>query len=116
MMQAIPARPNQYAHRLHSSSTVSTPMRWLTRIFGCWHRQMNRPFTLNNETYRTCMRCGVRRHLNPGRSKMTGAYYYALPSAIYSSTSPKQVFSMTNGEQTGAPHQKRRSTLIAATD
>ena len=85
MIQAIWVRLNQNATRLDSSEPVSIPMRWLTRIFGCWHGKMNSPFTQNNETYRTCMRCGARRHFNLGRSKMTGAYYYALPSVLYGS-------------------------------
>ena len=85
MMQAIQIRLNHDAARPGSSESVSTPMRWLTRIFGCWHGQMNRPFTQNNDTYRTCMKCGARRHFNLGRSKMTGAYYYALPSVLYGS-------------------------------
>ena len=83
MMQAIQARLNQHTARLDESERISTPMRWLTRIFGCWHGMMNRPFTQNNETYRTCMSCGARRHFNLVRSKMTGAYYYALPSVLY---------------------------------
>lgn len=85
MMQAIQVRLGQRVFRLDSSGPVSAPMRWLTRIFGCWHGRMNSPFTRNNETYRTCMKCGARRHFNPGQSKMTGAYYYALPSALYGS-------------------------------
>ena len=85
MIQAIWVRLNQNATRLDSSEPVSIPMRWLTRIFGCWHGKMISPFTENNETYRTCMRCGARRHFNLGRSKMTGAYYYALPSVLYGS-------------------------------
>ena len=85
MMQAIQVRLHRHVARPNSSELVSTPMRWLTRIFGCWHTKMNSPFTQNNETYRTCMRCGARRHFNLGRSKMTGAYYYALPSALYGS-------------------------------
>ena len=85
MMQAIQIRLNHYAARPDSPAAVSTPMRWLTRIFGCWHGKMNRPFTQNEETYRTCMKRGARRHFNLVRSRMTGAYYYALPSALYGS-------------------------------
>ena len=85
MMQAIQVRLTQHAARLDEPERVSTPMRWLTRIFGCWHGKMNSPFTHNNETYRTCMKCGARRRFNLVRAKMTGAYYYALPSVLYGS-------------------------------
>jgi hypothetical protein len=27
---------------------------WISRVFGCWHRQMNRPFTHGEHTYRAC--------------------------------------------------------------
>lgn len=84
-MQAIQVQLNRRAARLDEPGRVSTLTRGLTRIFGCWHGQMNRPFTQNDETYRTCMKCGARRHFNPVRSKMTGAYYYALPSVLYGS-------------------------------
>ena len=84
-MRAIQVRLRQNALRPDSSEPVSAPVRWLTRIFGCWHARMNGPLTQNNETYRTCMKCGARRHFNLGQSKMTGAYYYAPPSALYDS-------------------------------
>ena len=76
---------------------------------------MNNPFTLNNETYCTCMRCGARRHFNLGRSKMTGSYYYAPSSTLYDYPQPIQAFSVTEGEQTGAIPQKLRVTSAVAT-
>ena len=82
-MNVTPASSIRKSNRIDLAAVISTPTRWLTRIFGCWHSRMNSPFTLNGETYRTCMRCGARRHFNPERSKMTGAYYYVLPSALY---------------------------------
>ena len=35
--------------------------RLLTQIFGCYHRDLSRPFTHNNKTYRVCMSCGMGR-------------------------------------------------------
>lgn len=103
MMQAIQVRLSRYALRLDSSEPVSTPVRALTRIFGCWHGQMNSPFTRNHETYRTCMECGARRHFDLGLSKMTGAYYYALPSALYGSPSPAQFAGVVKGQISRRP-------------
>ncbi|MDT5269620.1 MAG: hypothetical protein QOH49_1806 [Acidobacteriota bacterium] len=65
------------------------PNRWLTRLFGCRHRNMSPPFTGGNETYRSCMRCGARRLFNVERGKMTGAYYYAPISSLYESHEEK---------------------------
>lgn len=30
----------------------------LNRIFGCWHRNISRPFTISGRTYEVCLRCG----------------------------------------------------------
>jgi len=54
---------------------------WLMRIFGCWHGEMSRPFTRDQETYRVCMDCGARRRFDPISWEMVGSYYYGVPSA-----------------------------------
>lgn len=56
-------------------------VQWLTRLFGCWHGEMSRPFTLDKETYRVCMDCGARRRFDPVKWEMTGGYYYGKASA-----------------------------------
>jgi hypothetical protein len=48
-----------------------------TRIFGCWHLQMTRPITRNNETYRACLRCGLRRPFDLSIWKSYGSFYAA---------------------------------------
>jgi hypothetical protein len=64
-------------------SLTAIPNGWLTRLFGCRHRNMCPPFTRGAETYRSCMRCGARRLFNVERGRMTGAYYYAPLSSLY---------------------------------
>jgi len=27
-------------------------------VFGCWHRDLSRPFTLSGWTYEVCLNCG----------------------------------------------------------
>jgi hypothetical protein len=76
--------------RTDSSSKTAIPNRWLTRLFGCRHRNMSPPFTRGEETYCTCMRCGARRLFNVGRGRMTGTYYYAPLSDLYEPPSPKR--------------------------
>jgi hypothetical protein len=49
---------------------------WIARLFGCWHREMSRPFSIQGQTYRTCLDCGARRQFNLGRWEMTGDFYY----------------------------------------
>jgi hypothetical protein len=45
-------------------------------LFGCWHRQLSRPFTRDGETYRACLACGARRRFDTGRWETVGGYYY----------------------------------------
>jgi hypothetical protein len=54
---------------------------WLTRVFGCWHSEMSRPFTHDGESYRTCLECGARRNFDSSRWEMVGAYYYDAPKS-----------------------------------
>jgi hypothetical protein len=69
--------------RTDSPLLTAIPSGWLTRLFGCKHRNMSPPFTGGEETYRSCMNCGARRLFNVERGKMTGAYYYAPLSSLY---------------------------------
>lgn len=45
------------------------------RIVGCWHRRMSFPFSRGGETYRVCLRCGMRRQFDLAKWKMKGRYY-----------------------------------------
>jgi len=51
----------------------------VTRLLGCWHREMSRPFSHKGQAYRTCLNCGASRKFNVGRWEMQGSYYYASP-------------------------------------
>jgi hypothetical protein len=53
---------------------------WLSSLFGCWHRELSRPFTSQGQTYRTCVYCGARRKFNINRWEMQGDFYYGLPT------------------------------------
>jgi hypothetical protein len=56
---------------------------WFTRLFGCRHKEMSRPFTDQGQTFRTCLDCGARRQFNLRRWEMQGDFYYGLPSSKY---------------------------------
>lgn len=100
IMRAVQEPFKSYANRTDPPAQVSIPNRWLTRVFGCWHKQMNNPLTLNNETYCTCMNCGARRQFNMERARMTGPYYFAPLSPLYDSYPPGGVFAPAYGVQT----------------
>lgn len=80
--------PEHHSERFGSAKRQSMPMRWLTRLFGCWHKKMSPPYTGDGATYRTCMNCGARRQFDAGRGRMTGPYYHSSPSSLYKSRKP----------------------------
>ncbi|MFQ3638614.1 MAG: hypothetical protein SNJ62_01200 [Chloracidobacterium sp.] len=45
------------------------------RVFGCWHLDMSRPFTIDQQTYRMCLACGAHRAFDTNQWKMVGPYY-----------------------------------------
>ena len=50
------------------------------KIFGCWHKELSRPFTNQNQSYRVCLSCGARKHFDAENLKTFGPFYYP-PSA-----------------------------------
>ena len=50
------------------------------KIFGCWHKQLSRPFTSSNGSYRACLNCGARKHFDTQSLRTSGPFYY--PPAI----------------------------------
>jgi hypothetical protein len=59
---------------------------WITRLLGCWHKEMSRPFSHQQQTYRTCLACGARRQFNLKSWEMQGGFYYrslnGLPGSL----------------------------------
>lgn len=48
----------------------------MTKIFGCWHENISRPFTQEQTAYRSCLDCGARKHFNPVTLETYGAFYF----------------------------------------
>lgn len=48
----------------------------LTKIFGCGHPDLSRPFSRGRLGYRTCLRCGARKPFDPETLKTFGDFYY----------------------------------------
>ena len=49
---------------------------FLTRFFGCEHKNISRPFIAGNVSYRTCLQCGARKQFNTETFKTFGDFYY----------------------------------------
>ena len=50
------------------------------KLFGCWHKDLSRPFTSKRTTYRACLDCGARREFDTRNFKTSGPFYY--PPAV----------------------------------
>jgi len=52
----------------------------VARVFGCWHREMSRPFSHEGQAYRVCLNCGAQRKFNLSRWETQGAFYFNRPT------------------------------------
>ena len=46
------------------------------RLFGCYHRDLSRPFTSGPVSYRSCLSCGARKKFNAESLITYGSFYY----------------------------------------
>lgn len=51
-----------------------------SKLFGCWHKSLSRPFSNKNSAYRACLHCGARKKFDTKTLKTVGPFYY--PPAI----------------------------------
>ena len=49
-------------------------------LFGCWHKQLTRPFTIGSESYRACLGCGARKQFDTKTLRTVGSFHY--PPAV----------------------------------
>ena len=52
----------------------------LAQLFGCWHKQISRPFTIGEDSYCACLHCGARKHFDTRTLKTYGSFHY--PPAV----------------------------------
>jgi hypothetical protein len=58
------------------------PVGFFAGIFGCWHKELSRPFTTQKESYRVCTHCGARRHFDPETLETYGQFYFPLEARV----------------------------------
>jgi hypothetical protein len=49
----------------------------VTRMFGCWHGELSRPFSRGGRAYRKCLSCGAQRRFHLGTWEMEGKFFYS---------------------------------------
>ena len=47
----------------------------VTKLFGCWHENLSRPFTQGKTSYRSCLECGARKQFNAETLETYGNFY-----------------------------------------
>lgn len=48
----------------------------LGSLFGCWHKQLTRPFTIGSDSYRACLDCGARKQFDTQTLETIGSFHY----------------------------------------
>lgn len=51
-------------------------MNLFTKLFGCWHSDVSRPFSHGKTAYRSCLRCGARKQFNTETLETHGSFYF----------------------------------------
>ena len=51
-----------------------------SKLFGCWHKKLSRPFTNKKGSYRACLDCGARKRFSTETLRTFGPFYY--PPAV----------------------------------
>ena len=70
---------NSTVAQLDSSSLSGRIQTLVSRVFGCRHAEMSRPFSRDGRAYRSCLSCGAQRQFHLGKWEMTGSFYYGQP-------------------------------------
>jgi hypothetical protein len=52
---------------------------FLAGLFGCRHKELTRPFTVEKESHLSCTNCGAWRDFNPETLETYGKFYYPQP-------------------------------------
>jgi len=57
-------------------SVFGKKMGFMAKLFGCWHKNLSRPFTQHKTAYRSCLDCGARKQFNPETLETHGKFYF----------------------------------------
>ena len=65
-----------------NDDSLGTRMGLLGKLFGCRHKDLSRPFTTNEGSYRTCLECGAHTGFDISSFKTLGGFYYPPVGAV----------------------------------
>jgi hypothetical protein len=59
-----------------TDNAMGEPIGFFGKLFGCWHKDLSRPFTGKRQSYRVCLECGARKEFDASNLKTFGPFYY----------------------------------------
>ena len=59
-----------------SSKIFGRKIGLITRLIGCYHKQLSRPFVERGTAYKCCLSCGARKPFDPVTFESSGTFYY----------------------------------------
>ena len=72
-MQAVLEQNNIAKQVINRSQEVfGAKIGIFAKLFGCWHKQLTRPFTYGKDSYRACLHCGARQKFDAEQMKNGG--------------------------------------------
>ena len=82
VMQAVSKRNrNGKSFNTNPDNKMGEPIGFFGKLFGCWHKDLSRPFTEKNCSYRVCLDCGARKEFDTDSFQTSGPFYYP-PKAV----------------------------------
>lgn len=79
VMQAVTRRNRRFDSR--PDNKMGEPIGFFGKLFGCWHKDLSRPFTEKNFSYRVCLDCGARKKFDTESFQTSGPFFYP-PKAV----------------------------------
>ena len=73
-LSALRNKRNRQANKI-DSFVFGQKMSLLTKLFGCWHENLSRPFTQGKTSYRSCLDCGARKQFNAETFETYGKFH-----------------------------------------
>lgn len=70
-------KDRNHAHALDARA-FGKKLGLLSKIIGCPHKDIGRPFGEGRSAYRSCVSCGARKHFNT-ETLETGSHFYSAP-------------------------------------
>ena len=77
MLNRFQRKTNKTARQESDANTnvFGRELSLISRLVGCSHKNMGRPFAEGKTAYRSCVSCGARRQFNPETFETFGNYY-----------------------------------------